>query len=75
MSLVLYHEKQAAMLCGQHCLNNLMQAPIFSLEMLSKIARELDAEERKVRTKKVILYFRRRRRCVVVPSYFISLVQ
>eukprot|EP00940_MAST-03C_sp_MAST-3C-sp2_P003409 g3409.t1 len=46
MSLVLYHEKQAAALCGQHCLNNLMQAPIFDLETLTKIAHNLDEEER-----------------------------
>ena len=44
----LYHERQEAALCGQHCLNNLMQGPHFSTGELADIARALDAEERKL---------------------------
>ncbi len=46
MTQVLYFEKQSANLCGQHCLNNLMQAPRFSLDNLMMVARQLDQEER-----------------------------
>lgn len=42
----IYHEKQESMLCGQHCLNNLMQGPYFNAVELSNIALELDAKER-----------------------------
>jgi len=46
-SRYIYHEKQDAMLCGQHCLNNLMQIPFSNPIQLSQIAGELDEEERK----------------------------
>jgi Ataxin-3 len=39
---VIYHERQEGHLCGQHALNNLVQAPIFSVELLSNIASRLD---------------------------------
>lgn len=42
----IYHERQESMLCGQHCLNNLMQGPFFNAVQLSQIALELDAQER-----------------------------
>jgi len=41
----LYHERQVAALCGQHCLNNLCQGPYFSEIDLSEIAQELDRNE------------------------------
>lgn len=37
-----YHEKQESALCGQHCLNNLLQTAYFSAPDLSDIALELD---------------------------------
>jgi Ataxin-3 len=48
MTSVLYFEKQSANLCGQHCLNNLMQGPRFSLDTLMTVARQLDQEEKKL---------------------------
>lgn len=33
------------MLCGQHALNNLLQAPMFTAQDLADIARQLDALE------------------------------
>jgi ataxin-3 len=44
----IYHEKQDALLCGQHCLNNLLQNPIFSPIDLSEIAQNLDIQERQI---------------------------
>lgn len=44
----IYHEKQDALLCGQHCLNNLLQNPIFSPIDLSEIAQNLDRQERQI---------------------------
>ena len=43
---VLYHERQIAALCGQHCLNNLLQGPYWTEVGLAEIAHELDAQER-----------------------------
>ena len=40
-----YHEKQEALLCGQHALNNLLQGPAFTAHQLSQIAHQLDALE------------------------------
>ena len=42
---VLYHEKQESALCGQHCLNNLLQGPYFDAGALADIALELDRKE------------------------------
>ena len=42
----LYHERQVAALCGQHCLNNLLQGPVFGAGDLASIAHSLDAAER-----------------------------
>ena len=41
----IYHERQEALLCGQHALNNLVQACVFSPDNLSEIAHQLDATE------------------------------
>ena len=43
--LLLYHEKQESALCGQHCLNNLLQGPYFDAGALADIALELDRKE------------------------------
>ena len=43
-----YHERQEALLCGQHALNNLVQMPVFNAGMLADIAMNLDAMERRV---------------------------
>jgi Ataxin-3 len=45
-----YHEKQVASLCGQHCLNNLLQGPYFTFPDLGAIAKELDDKERSLRS-------------------------
>ena len=42
---ILYHEKQESALCGQHCLNNLLQGPYFNAGALADIAHELDRKE------------------------------
>jgi ataxin-3 len=41
----IYHELQESALCGQHCLNNLLQDPVFTAPELADIAHNLDAEE------------------------------
>jgi Ataxin-3 len=41
----IYHEKQEALLCGQHALNNLIQDCVFSPESLANIAHQLDELE------------------------------
>ncbi|GAX83862.1 hypothetical protein CEUSTIGMA_g11287.t1 [Chlamydomonas eustigma] len=43
----LYHEKQVAALCGVHCINTLLQGPIFSEVDLAQIGLELDEMERR----------------------------
>ena len=40
-----YHERQEALLCGQHALNNLVQQNIFSPGSLCEIAKQLDEME------------------------------
>ena len=37
----IYHELQESQLCGQHCLNNLLQGPHFTAPDLAAIAEEL----------------------------------
>jgi Ataxin-3 len=44
----IYHEKQDSHLCGQHCLNNLLQGPYFTAVDLAGIASNLDAMERRL---------------------------
>ena len=41
----IFHEKQVAALCGQHCLNNLLQGSYFTAAGLAAIAQDLDDEE------------------------------
>lgn len=43
---LIYHEKQEASLCAQHCLNALLQGPYFSAVDLAVIAQQLDEYER-----------------------------
>jgi len=48
-SIWIYHERQEALLCGQHALNNLAQSPTaFTVSQLSNIAHQLDQLERRV---------------------------
>ena len=44
----IYHEKQESKLCGQHCLNNLMQGSYFQAGDLADIAAQLDESERQL---------------------------
>eukprot|EP00953_Heterococcus_sp_UTEX-ZZ885_P037716 19361-Heterococcus_DN1.PRE.1 len=46
--MYIYHEKQVSSLCGQHCINNLLQMPAFTAYDLADIAHELDARERQM---------------------------
>lgn len=46
----IFHETQESLLCGQHCLNNLLQQSIFTTIDLSDIAIRLDAQERELIT-------------------------
>lgn len=41
----IYHERQEALLCGQHALNNLVQEAAFNVGDLSDIAHQLDQME------------------------------
>jgi len=44
---LVYFEKQGNdLMCGLHCINALLQAPIFDEVSMSEIARQLDEEER-----------------------------
>lgn len=45
MTYWVYHERQQALLCGQHALNNLVQANAFSADSLAEIAGQLDQME------------------------------
>ena len=45
--MAIYHEKQFSSMCGQHCLNNLLQlGPYFGASDLANTAATLDAHER-----------------------------
>eukprot|EP00968_Pinguiococcus_pyrenoidosus_P015068 scaffold1384_cov256-Pinguiococcus_pyrenoidosus.AAC.21 len=46
--MLIYHERQEASLCGQHCLNNLLGGPYFSGADLADLAAQLDAQEREL---------------------------
>lgn len=48
MVTYVYHELQDSRLCGQHCLNNLLQDDFFSAVNLAEVAQELDAQERSI---------------------------
>lgn len=45
-----YFEKQSGRdrLCGLHCLNNLLQGPVFTSAMLASIGQKLNADERRL---------------------------
>jgi len=43
-----YHEKQESRLCGQHCLNNLLQGEMFDQTMMQRIANKIQAVEDKL---------------------------
>ena len=43
----IYHERQQFALCGQHALNNLVQAAHFTADILAQHAHELDQAELK----------------------------
>jgi len=45
---VIFHEKQEGALCGQHCLNSLLQKAYFTAVDLAEIGRGLDEQERSV---------------------------
>ena len=45
--VMIFHELQSGALCGQHCLNNLLQRHVFTEIELSEIALALDDEERR----------------------------
>lgn len=42
----IFHEKQEGSLCGQHCLNVLLQAEYFTAVDLAQLAQQIDEEER-----------------------------
>lgn len=46
----IYHEQQESALCGQHCLNNLLQGPHFTAVDLAEIANTLDDMERSLQS-------------------------
>jgi ataxin-3 len=46
MASFVYHERQEALLCGQHCINNLLQEPEFDAVTLAGIGGDLDKRER-----------------------------
>mmetsp|Transcript_10165 Transcript_10165/g.22169 ORF Transcript_10165/g.22169 Transcript_10165/m.22169 type:complete len:264 (+) Transcript_10165:101-892(+) len=46
--IIIYHELQDSALCGQHCLNNLLQDDFFTAVHLAEIAQELDDQERSI---------------------------
>lgn len=43
----IFHEKQEGQLCGQHCLNALLQGPYYTAVDLATLAEQLDQEERR----------------------------
>jgi Ataxin-3 len=47
-SVYIYHERQEGHLCGQHALNNFVQAPVYTVELLAQIAQQLDEYEDKI---------------------------
>lgn len=56
MTIYVYHELQDSHLCGQHCLNNLLQEDFFSAVLLADIAQELDEQERSIITPTAEMY-------------------
>ncbi len=51
-----YFEKQSNdKLCGIHCLNSLVQAPLFGFENLTEIAKQLDDLEKKLLSEEQVI--------------------
>lgn len=44
----IYHEKQIGSLCAVHCVNNLLQGPMFDYGAFQMVARQLDKKEREL---------------------------
>lgn len=44
----IYHEKQVAAMCAVHCVNNMLQGPMFEYGDFGRVAQELDAAERRL---------------------------
>jgi ataxin-3 len=44
----IYHEKQVAAMCAVHCVNNMLQGPMFEYSDFGRVAQELDAAERRL---------------------------
>jgi len=44
----IYHEKQVAAMCAVHCVNNMLQGPLFEYSDFGQVAHELDAAERRL---------------------------
>ena len=44
-SLVYFEKQGEDMLCGLHCINSMLQGPVFDEVSLSQIAQQLDREE------------------------------
>lgn len=44
----IYHERQVAAMCAVHCVNNMLQGPLFEYSDFGQVAHELDAAERRL---------------------------
>lgn len=44
----IYHEKQIGSLCAVHCVNNMLQGPLFDYSSFQQVARELDLAEQRL---------------------------
>jgi len=44
----IYHEKQIGSLCAVHCVNNMLQGPLFDYSSFQQVARELDFAEQRL---------------------------
>lgn len=42
----IYHEKQIGAMCAVHCVNNMLQGPLFTYNDFGSVAQELDRKER-----------------------------
>ena len=48
MAFVYFEKQQNDLMCGLHCLNALVQRPLFTKEILAKIADELDKKTKEL---------------------------
>jgi len=44
----IYHEKQIGSMCAVHCVNNMLQGPLFDYSDFGQVAQELDRKERQL---------------------------